>query len=144
MDLTPRFGGEALNFCRLDGFFAADPEQPTGPLFCVGNGPQTSDRVACLVSYDNGATWHDYAVSTSTLGPLYSITGCRQVTRDGYVIGAFTEQPTGGSADRGAKVYFLRACMRSTASGVVNHAPTVGHDESCPYMTAMYGRLWRR
>jgi len=35
----------------------------------------------------------------------------------------------------------LRGCMRSTASGVMNHAPTLGHDESCPYITAVYGRL---
>jgi len=108
VDLMPRFGGETFEFCRLDGFFAADPDQPEGPLFCVGNGPQTSDRVACLISRDNGATWHDYAVSDATFGPLYSITGCRRVTRDGYVIGAFTETATGGAVGSAAKVYFIR------------------------------------
>jgi hypothetical protein len=113
VDLRPRFGGESLDFCRLDGFFAADPDDPAGPLFCVGNGPQASNRVACLASRDNGATWHDYALSESTFGVLYSITGCRRVTRDGQVIGAFTDTAAGGATERGAKVYFVKIAVTS-------------------------------
>ena len=62
----------------------------------------------CLASDDNGATWRDFAASPPVANP-YSIGGCRNVTRDGSIIGSFTEQTapttdTGG----GSKVFFFR------------------------------------
>ncbi len=100
MDLTPRFGGETLEATWFDGFFAAAAEQPESPLYYVGaNGSQ----LVCLVSHDNGATWHDHAVSRSPIVEPYAIGGCRELTPEGDVIGSFT--------DRGvdpAHVHFIR------------------------------------
>jgi hypothetical protein len=92
VDLTPRFGGETLPMCRLDGYFASDDRDPSSPLYCVGNSSPTSNRVTAIISHDNGVTWHDYAQSRHTFGSLYAIGGCRQVTADGHVIGSCTDQ----------------------------------------------------
>jgi len=94
--------------CRLDGFFASDNRQPKSTLYCVGNASATANRVTCIMSDDNGATWHDYAQSGNSFVGLYAIGGCRQPTADGYVIGSFTE--------RGSKVHFLKIPVRAVPS----------------------------
>lgn len=103
VDLAPRFGGETLPMCRLDGFFAADDRKPGSPLYCIGNAPPTSDRLTAIISYDNGVSWHDYAQSRRTFGTLYAIGGCPQVTGDGYVIGSCTDPGSGPP-----RVYFFK------------------------------------
>jgi hypothetical protein len=103
VDLTPRFGGETLGINRLDGCFAADASRPDSPLYCVGNDATTVDRLTCLVSRDNGATWHDYAVSRRRFLGLYAIGGCREVTRDGCIIGCATDQ-----SRQPPRVYFFK------------------------------------
>lgn len=107
LDISPRFGGETISICRLDGFFAADRTRGGSPLYCVGSALNDSRRVACVISRDNGTTWHDYAKSDREFGTMYAIGGCREVTRDGYVIGSFTDTPAGGNG-AGVPVYFLR------------------------------------
>jgi hypothetical protein len=107
LDLTPRFGGETISFSRLDGFFAWDHSRPGSPLYCVASDLSHSRQLGCIVSTDNGATWHDYARSRAEFAVMYSIGGCRDVTRDGFVIGTFTDTPGGGdSAD--VPVWFLK------------------------------------
>ena len=108
VDIAPNFGGETLPMCRLDGFFASDNRQPKSTLYCVGNASATANRVTCIMSDDNGATWHDYAQSGNSFVGLYAIGGCRQPTADGYVIGSFTE--------RGSKVHFLKIPVRAVPS----------------------------
>jgi len=100
LDITPKFKGEAIELLGLDGFFAAS--EPT--LYCVGH--TIDGRIGCLASGDNGTTWRDHAVSEK-VEHLYAVGGCREVTRDGFVIGSFT---TASNTDgRGvSKVYFLR------------------------------------
>ncbi|HNT35278.1 MAG TPA: BNR-4 repeat-containing protein, partial [bacterium] len=86
--VTPVFKGESIRLGHLDGFFAHDAHSPDGPLFCIARYiPQDVRRIGCLVSRDNGVTWHDHALSAPVVNP-YSIGGCRQLTSDGYVIGS--------------------------------------------------------
>ena len=101
----PQFTGDTLQISGLDGFFASRAEQPDAPLYCVMN---DQGHIACLISYDNGQTWHGHAKSTAQFHP-YAIGGCREITDDGYIIGAFTDQSIGTqSLDQTTSVYFLR------------------------------------
>jgi hypothetical protein len=106
IDRQPEFRGETLSIRGLDGFFAARTDREGSPLYCLGRDPQ--GRVVCLVSPDNGDTWHDYARTNATYN-VYSLGGCRTVTDDGYIIGSFTDQ-AGSMAtnERRSKVYFLK------------------------------------
>jgi len=102
VDLQPEFRGETFALQGLDGFFASAPHDPASALYCV---VASSGRIGCLISRDNGSTWHDYALSVPVEQP-YSIGGCRQITADGYVIGTFTSTPS--VADAPSQVWFLR------------------------------------
>ena len=107
LDRQPVFRGEHLSLRGLDGFFATRRASAGATLYCVGRDAD-QPRLVCLASDDNGATWHDYAVSEPVKSP-YAIGGCREETADGWGIGSFTDQqapttdPGGGS-----KVYFLK------------------------------------
>jgi len=107
VDLQPEFRGETLSLRSLDGFFATRAAQPQSPLYVVARDAAAS-RLACLVSRDNGATWHDHAVSPEVANP-YSIGGCREIAPDGSIIGSFTEQ-RGATTDPGgqSRVHFFR------------------------------------
>ncbi len=106
IDVSPTIKGETLTLAGMDGFFAARAAQPKGPLYCVLS---SAGHIACLVSRDNGQSWHDHAVSKDTYRP-YSITGCREITDDGYIIGAFVDQipPEKQAYKYHAKVYFFK------------------------------------
>jgi len=97
LDRQPTFAGKTIRLTGLDGFFATRSDQPDSPLYCV---MRDGGHLACLVSRDNGATWHDHARSKETFRP-YAIGGFREITDDDYIIGSFT--------DRGSdQVGFLR------------------------------------
>ncbi len=62
--------------------------------------------VVCLVSRENGATWHDYAINSETFN-VYALGGSRRLTESGDIIGVFTD--TGSdTSDNNAKLYFFR------------------------------------
>ena len=107
LDLQPNFRGERLALRNLDGFFAANSRVPGSTLYCISR-DATTNRIACLASDDNGATWYDYGVSNPVRNP-YSIGGCREITTDGFILGSFTDQtaPTTDSGG-GSKVYFFK------------------------------------
>ncbi len=105
LDIYPRFGGATLAFCRLDGLLATTPERDGGPLYCVGT---VGRRPACIVSFDNGDTWRDHALSSHEFGNLYAVGGCRTTMADGSVIGSCTDTPAGGNAYTGVDVHFFR------------------------------------
>ena len=99
---APALRGDALEIHTFDGFFAA---RAGGPLYCLGAG---GGHVVCLVSLDNGATWHDHAKSEKTFN-IYSLGGCRRVTDDGYIIGSFTDQAGSNlTTERKSSVYFFK------------------------------------
>ncbi len=105
LDVYPRFGGEMLALCRLDGLLATTPDRAGGPLYCVGT---VGQRLACIVSFDNGDTWHDHALSSREFQNLYAVGGCRTTMADGSVIGSCTDTTAGGNAYTGVGVYFFR------------------------------------
>ncbi len=105
LDCQPKFSGETCSLSGLDGFFATRSDQPESPLYGV---MQDGGHIACLVSRDNGNTWHDHARTEETFRP-YALGGCREITDDGSIIGSFTEQGTGSDIlARDVKVYFFR------------------------------------
>lgn len=103
--IQPEFRGETISLSGLSGFFATTSAKPGSPLYCVS---RAGDRIGCLVSLDNGRTWHDHALSR-VVRNAYSVGGCREVTVDGHVIGTFTEQVAGTANVEGkCPVFFLK------------------------------------
>jgi len=107
-DQQPDFRGQQLSLRGLDGFFAVQRGQTGATLYCVGRDAH-QPRLVCLASRDNGTTWQDYAVSQPVHSP-YAIGGCRAVTADGWIIGAFTDIPSApaGGGPAPARVYFFK------------------------------------
>jgi len=108
MDLQPQFKGDNIVLSTFDGFFATRSDDAGSPLYCVGE--DQSRHIACLVSHDNGQTWHDYAQSTDAFPyawSLYSIGGCREITDDGHLIGSFTDRGAAND-DTTSQAYFFR------------------------------------
>lgn len=107
--------GETLALSGLDGFFATDVKKPGSPLYCIAREVR-GFRIACLISRDNGTTWHDYAVSekfregeSTEFNQPYATGGCRSVTADGFIIGSFTELEGKEQKNvRGGKVWFFK------------------------------------
>jgi hypothetical protein len=92
-DWNNAWRGNELRIHSVCGFFVSDPADPGGPLFAVGalDAPGRRDdprKLAALVSYDNGTTWRDYAVSDD-IGKVWAEGGYRCVTQQGRVIGTF-------------------------------------------------------
>lgn len=118
LDLQPEFFGKALRLRGLDGLFATRRTDPSAPIYVISRDSH-ANRLACLVSHDDGTTWQDYAVS-SEVANVYAIGGSQEVTADGWIIGSFTEQ-IGPTTDPGggSKVHFfrVRAPQRPNLSG---------------------------
>lgn len=99
-----KLNGRTLELIGSDGFFAG--QVGTEDLYLVGRGRK--GHIVCLISRDNGTSWHDYARSIKSFN-AYSIGGFRRVTADGYIIGSFTDQKgNNGVNDQLSQVYFLR------------------------------------
>jgi hypothetical protein len=114
LHVSPEFKGDQIRLRSASGFFATRSALPDGPLYCV---MQDNGHIACLASDDNGETWYDYAIARRAVSP-YSISGGREITDDGYIVGCFTERPSpkpvadadGGWRDptAGSKVHFIK------------------------------------
>ncbi|MFH1269393.1 MAG: BNR-4 repeat-containing protein, partial [Planctomycetota bacterium] len=103
--VEPEFRGESIRLQGLGGFFAASSGRAGSPLYCV---MADGGHLACLVSRDNGETWHDFAKSEETFH-IYSPGGCRELTGDGSILGTFTDQHGSNlTPDRKSKVYFFK------------------------------------
>ena len=92
LDTYPEWKGKTISFQSFDGFCATRVTQPDYPLYCISE--TTDRRLGVLVSYDNGTSWYDYAVSDFNNQNLYAIGGAREVTADGYIIGSYTDAST--------------------------------------------------
>ena len=104
LDIQPAFAGTDIALASLDGFFATRAHLPNAPLYCVLN---SAGRIGCLASDDNGETWYDYALSAGSLNP-YAIGGCRELSADGYILGAFTDFRLNDEGEDASQVHFLR------------------------------------
>jgi hypothetical protein len=105
VNLTGWSGG-TLDVKSGDGFCTAS-NNADHTVYCVS---RMGDRLAVLVSDDNGLTWRDHSV-TEPLGiNPYGITGAREV-RDGHIVGMFTlEQGTNKT------VHFFRIPVTTPAT----------------------------
>ncbi|MBI3864199.1 MAG: prolyl oligopeptidase family serine peptidase [Planctomycetia bacterium] len=105
----------------LAGWRLAEPNDSAGliagrgaansPLYCVTT-VDDRKRLACVFSADNGASWRDFALGAETFPfRVYAIGAARETTRDGWIIGTFTdvkpEAKLYTEAESG-KVYFFR------------------------------------
>lgn len=108
-EFFPVFSGETIALKGLDGFFASRAADAKAPLYCVAS---AGGRIGCLESIDNGATWHDYALSEATFNP-YAIGGSREISADGYIYGTFIDQvvPTAELTPQ-TKVYLVKIKAR--------------------------------
>ena len=105
MPTQARPKGEAISLQSLDGFFARDAK-PGSPIYCT---MKRDGHLACLVSRDNGAHWHDFARSEAKFDSPYSIGGCRAITPDGWIIGTFTDSKAPSSTEKDdGQVHFFR------------------------------------
>lgn len=101
VDVAPLFHGESIAIRTLDGFFCASRTQEGKTLYFVGN---ANGRIGVLRSEDQGATWHDHAISREGFQP-YAIGGFRWLSEDGDILGSFTDQGTDGVS---RALYFFR------------------------------------
>ena len=80
-------------------------------LYCVTT-VKDRKQLVCVTSGDNGASWHDYALAADSFPHrVYSIGAARETTRDGWIIGSFTDvnpQAQLYTEPDSGKVYFFR------------------------------------
>ena len=118
-DWGGRWGGANWHIYAVGGFFASDPDDPTGPLLAMGGQGSNSmnkggSRLVALVSYDNGSTWQDYSRSSS-IGMVWAETGFREITNEGTIVGL-----TGCATPEWASTQFFRFTAPDTVSPVVS------------------------
>lgn len=109
-DLSPFFADWNFKSVTTSGLFASRRDAPDSPLYYVTG---IDGRLVCKRSRDNGDSWQNYAASDPAhtfRGSLYSIGGAREVTRDGHVIGTFTDARAGVKeyTETGSAMYFFK------------------------------------
>ncbi|GEM_PF-3514880 len=72
------------------GFFVSDGEDPNSTIFFAGRSRE--NRIVVIGSDDDGDTWYDVAESDILDERYYFIGGCRRLTSDGCIIGAYTDR----------------------------------------------------
>ncbi|MSR59070.1 MAG: hypothetical protein EXS05_15740 [Planctomycetaceae bacterium] len=111
IDRQPLLAGWPMTEPNDSAALIAEGRRGNAALYCVST---LNDRkqLVCVVSADNGASWRDFALGTDTFRHrVYSIGAARETTRDGWIIGTFTDVDPKAElyteADSG-KVYFFR------------------------------------
>jgi hypothetical protein len=111
IDREPLLAGWEMAEPNDSAALISDNRSANGALYCVSS---VLDRkeLACVVSSDNGESWRNYALGAEKFRHrVYSIGAARETTRDGWIIGTFTDvEPKAElytEADSG-KVYFFR------------------------------------
>jgi hypothetical protein len=93
------------------GVFVADRKEPGSRLYFVSTIDNRS-RLSCLVSDDNGYSWHEHARCEQAFPErVYSISAAREPTSTGAIIGTFTivkGEPKTYQDDNSGRVYFFR------------------------------------
>jgi hypothetical protein len=92
LDVTPTWGGTTLSINSLDGFFTAHSARTDNTLYYVGK--TTDNKLAVIVSWDNGEHWYDYGATGVLPETVYSITGNRDITA-GPIAGMYTATVSG-------------------------------------------------
>jgi hypothetical protein len=111
IEMEQIFSNAKMSQPNDSGAFVANRKEPDSRLFFVSTVDDRS-RLACLVSDDNGQTWHEHAVSEKTFpGRVYSIGAARDLTPAGDIVGTFTVvkgEPKLYQDDNSGSVYFFR------------------------------------
>ena len=98
--------GQTITLDKWNGFLATRRRQPEAPLYAM---MADDERLACLVSHDNGTSWQDHVLGETEYTDAYSIGGSREITDDGYLIGSFTDRVQSSLDPEGVcPVYFFR------------------------------------
>ena len=106
--IAPTFRGDEVDLRNLDGFSVYDPGSPRR-IFWVSQTAMPTPRIGILQSFDSGSSWFDFGAATSDGLIQYAISGYRQVSDSGHILGAFTDTR---DLDR-VHVYFFRARVRT-------------------------------
>lgn len=113
IDTFDRLAGESISLRGLDGLLATSAGDANAPLYCVMS---AEGRLGCLISYDDGTTWHDHALSDGRYN-LYAVGGCRHITAEGHIIGTFTDsRGSGHDAGEPSRVCFYKVKAGAAAT----------------------------
>lgn len=121
LDIEPIFTDQTPDKPNDSGILVTDRNNSESPLYLVST-IDDRKRLACVTSSDNGTTWRMFAVSDH-LSPFrtYSIGGARQLTKNGEIIGTFTDVVESAKlyteANSGT-VYFFRIPTKSNTHSV--------------------------
>lgn len=99
-----RLRGESLEIVGLGSYFVLGA---SGAMYAVGS--SADSRIVVLRSRDAGASWHDFAKSEAQPRAMYAVSGARQTTADGYIIGAYTEVANSGESYPRVRFFKIRA-----------------------------------
>ncbi len=115
LDIEPLFAEHPPAEPNDSGALATDLTNPESPLYFVST-IDDRKRLACLVSHDNGSSWQEFAVSDRAFSHrVYSIGAARSLTRQGEIIGTFTDVPESAelyTEPNSGTVYFFRIPTR--------------------------------
>lgn len=120
LNISPKWGGRNIFLNNSNGFCTTKLKDKNFPLYCISR--SGAWRLYVIVSYDNGATWHDYAQSDSNTQNIYAIGGAREITSDGYIIGTYTDV-----TNTPAIVRFFRIKATEAAPAPANLKPPNSH-----------------
>jgi len=87
--------GGRISLQLTSAVFVSGPQAPSGPLYAVSRNAN-NNRLAALISFDNGSTWQDYAESRRDFAGIYAVGGFREGTSDHKIIGSFSGQLESG------------------------------------------------
>ncbi|HUD20013.1 MAG TPA: dockerin type I domain-containing protein [Patescibacteria group bacterium] len=126
--------GETLAISNSSAVCATDRADTQSPIYCTS--ADKDRRMVTLVSYDNGDSWHDFAVSApfppdpqfpalnnDNYENIYSIGGYRSITSDGMIIGTFTEL-SGVLHD--ARIHFFKISLNPSPTPTPTPTPKPG------------------
>ncbi len=104
-----RLVGGRVGLNKWNGFLASRRKDPQAPLYVTA---ADDERIAAIWT-EHGERWHEAARSRRRFSHCYSVSGCRELTPDGWVLGAFTDVPKSNDIFVRCTVYFFRLRARS-------------------------------
>lgn len=129
VDTPHLFRGRDLKLVSDSGVLVARAELADAPLYFV-SAVDNRTRLACLASDNNGATWYEYALGDQQFRHrAYSIGAARELTRDGSIIGTFTDVAEKAKTyyePKSGKVYFFRIQAGRSSATVAKMSYTDG------------------
>lgn len=99
---TTTWGGEEITFNSPHGDCSTRRERLDSTIYCVSTTAGPDDRLAVLVTEDNGQTWKDHAATLANTGCNetchHFLSTARQVAEGSVILGAYTQGQNGEPA----------------------------------------------